>query len=85
MRASSFSFHSIFDFEPRKSKRVAISLEACWTALDTSCRSTLLTTSKENSWATGGFYVEASDEPVAEEPGSIRARGRARDPSLRSG
>ena len=55
--SSSFSFHSIFDFEPRKSNRVAISLEACWTALETSCRSTLLTTSKENSWGMGGIAI----------------------------
>src|SRR6185369_8345224 len=56
VRASSFSFHSIFDFEPRKSKRVAISFEPCWTAFNTSCRSTLLTTSNENSWAMGALY-----------------------------
>src|SRR5262245_896361 len=52
--ASSFSFHSILDALPRKSKRVAISLEACCTALETSWRSTRETTSKEYSCATRG-------------------------------
>ena len=34
---------------PRKSKRVAISLAAWFSALSTSCRSTLLTTSNDES------------------------------------
>src|SRR5262249_6718977 len=59
--AISFSSHSIFEALPRKSNRVAISLEACWTALETSWASTLLTTSKEKSWGTGQVY---SQEPT---------------------
>src|SRR5512142_2018448 len=74
---SSFSFHSIFDLLPRKSKRVAISFEACWTAFNTSWRSTLETTSNELSWAMGIL-----SDPAAIRPGSrlvfddARARGR---------
>src|ERR1700740_3745464 len=36
---------SIFDLESLRSKRVVTSFSACWMAFDTSCRSTLLTTS----------------------------------------
>jgi hypothetical protein len=57
--SSSFSFSSIFEALPRKSKRVAISYDACCTAFETSWRSTLLTTSNEKSWGTGGFYFLA--------------------------
>ena len=47
---------------------------------ETSCRSTLLTTSKENSWAMGGFY--SAGWPVSASRGS-RLRG-ARDCGRRS-
>src|SRR5215471_4710393 len=82
VRVSSFSFHSIFEALPRKSKRVAISLEACWTALETSCSSTRDTTSKENSWAMGAFYGEESQVQRPMSKGARPADSRARTPGL---
>ena len=47
---------SMLDFESFRSKRVWISFSACWMALETSCRSILLTMSKVFS----GMFVALS-------------------------